>query len=433
MSNTHSTKQKIYIIILRLSLHTLTARKLVVRWLSKAFSSLGRGPKLLGRWSWLVLVVKPYQLILSTRSARRQFCQTLLPQRLNQQQWLPMIIVLTVAVFVIVNNVSIRQVNAGDFGQNSLLNSLIEEDLEIIIEESVLPPLTNNEIASPILRSEGEILDLTNEDITATIDEGSTLIKPHLVTTERGIRQDPEQYIVKDGDTLSSIAAEFGVSLATLLWENRLSNYSVLRIGQKLTVLPTSGVSHRVAKGDTLSGIASRYGVEVDKISEFNNLADNKLTVGQIIVIPGGKPYVPPTPKTTSSSLLTSIAPNLSSNTKLLWPTVTRRISQYFSWRHGGVDLANAYGIPIYAAEDGVVQTSGWNRGGYGNYIIIDHGQGLKTLYGHNTKNLVSAGDRVARGQQIATMGSTGRSTGPHLHFEVYVNGQRVNPLNYIK
>ena len=90
-------------------------------------------------------------------------------------------------------------------------------------------------------------------------------------------------------------------------------------------------------------------------------------------------------------------------------------------------------GTPIYAAEDGVVQTAGWNAGGYGYYIIIDHGQGLATLYGHASKLLVTRGERVTRGQLIALMGSTGRSTGPHLHFEVRIGGRRVNPLTYIQ
>ena len=118
----------------------------------------------------------------------------------------------------------------------------------------------------------------------------------------------------------------------------------------------------------------------------------------------------------------------------MTWPTVGHRITQYFSWRHNGVDIGNKVGTPIYAADAGVVEisTGGWN-GGYGNTILINHGGGKKTRYGHLSKLFVKAGDAVEKGENIGAMGSTGRSTGPHLHFEILINGGRYNPLNYIK
>ena len=116
----------------------------------------------------------------------------------------------------------------------------------------------------------------------------------------------------------------------------------------------------------------------------------------------------------------------------MAWPTVGARITQYFSWRHVGVDIANKTGTPLYAADAGVVEFAGWATG-YGNSIVINHGGGKKTRYGHASKLFVKVGDEVEKGENIAAMGSTGWSTGPHLHFEVMINGAKYNPLNYIR
>jgi murein DD-endopeptidase MepM/ murein hydrolase activator NlpD len=118
---------------------------------------------------------------------------------------------------------------------------------------------------------------------------------------------------------------------------------------------------------------------------------------------------------------------------RLYLPTNGHSITQYYGWKHTGVDIDGDYTSPLYAAEDGVVEVAGWQTNGYGLMVLIDHQNGFKTRYGHSSKLFVQAGDYVKRGQVIAMMGTTGRSTGTHLHFEVYVNGARVNPLAYIK
>ncbi len=360
-----------------------------------------------------------YSFFLSTRSLRRRLVIGILPSSLQYQSWLLVVLSIIAGGVVFVNNLHIKPVNAGDFGQTSLLLAITQSKDPFLKEEATMF-LVDNKF-------------FTEEENTPTVtsEEGSVLVKPNLIITERGIRREPEVYVIQANDNLSSIASRFGISITTLLWENRLSATSVLRIGQKLTILPTSGVSYRTVKGDSLKKIASRYNISADKIKEFNNIGDD-LKVGQLIIIPGGRPYVPPAPPVSKQTL--TAAPNLSNvGSGMLWPTPTRRISQYFTWRHFGVDLANSTGTPIYAAESGVIQKAGWNSGGYGYYIIIDHGRGLQTLYSHASRLLVSVGDQVSKGQLIALMGSTGRSTGPHLHFEVRVNGRPVNPLNYIK
>ena len=200
-----------------------------------------------------------------------------------------------------------------------------------------------------------------------------------------------------------------------------------------MKILPVSGISHKVKKGDTLKSIANGYKADINKIIDFNKLASSQdIQVNQVVIVPEGvKKTVAPAQSHSLSDIFA--LPAAVSSSKLQWPTNSYRITQYYSWRHSGLDIGNNTGQPIYAAETGKVEASGWNSGGYGYYIIINHGGGLKTLYGHLSKILVKNGQNLSRGSVIGAIGSTGRSTGPHLHFEIRVNGIRVNPLGYIR
>lgn len=254
-----------------------------------------------------------------------------------------------------------------------------------------------------------------------------------------------EEYVVQGGDTISSIAEKFGISVNTILWANNLNERSLIRPDDKLSIPPVSGVLHKVKSGDTLDKIASRYSVSADQIIEFNRLADaNDLNIDELIMVPGGiMPEAPrPAPQVQPRSsgfairlpsLFTTPPPvKVSPGNRMQWPAATRKINQYYrGWIHTGVDIECSYGQANYAADDGVVIRSGWMRG-YGYSVEIDHGGGIKTLYGHNQKNLVRAGQRVNKGQAIGMCGSTGRSTGTHLHFEVITNGRKLNPLTYL-
>ena len=239
------------------------------------------------------------------------------------------------------------------------------------------------------------------------------------------------EYEVKDGDTISSIANSFGVSSETVLWANNLTSSSLLKIGQKLVILPVSGVLHRVQLGETLSEIASKYKGETARIVAFNEFPDqNDITIGDILVIPDG--VMPAAPK-----IITPQVP-LASN-YFIFPT-QGRITQGLHF-YNAIDIANTCGAPIYAAAQGQVikvvvtySTSIWANRGAGSYLKIFHPNGTTTYYGHLKASFVNVGDQVSQGQIIALMGGqpgtpgAGRSTGCHVHFEV---GGARNPFAY--
>lgn len=284
-----------------------------------------------------------------------------------------------------------------------------------------------------------------NEDQDAVIKPLTPEIKPEDDPTAPPVeRTEIVQHTVQAGDTVSTIAQRYGITINTILWANNLGATSLIRPGDKLTILPTSGLLYTVKSGDTLSKIAGLYAIEADRIALANPALEDGLKIGQQIILPGAKRIAPvparvtkPAAPATGISVIRDLikAPDApSSSGKMVWPTVGSRITQYFSWRHNGIDIANKVGTPIYAADDGTVEiaATGYN-GGYGNTILINHGGGVKTRYGHASKLFVKVGDTVKKGENIAAMGSTGRSTGPHLHFEVIVSGTRYNPLNYVK
>lgn len=276
---------------------------------------------------------------------------------------------------------------------------------------------------------EGEL-----KDLAGLILADSALLQPTILPGVEigGRRSEIVKYVVQVGDTLGNVAQKFQISLETILVENKLSVNSVLRPGDVLSILPVSGLSHKVKKGETLKKIASLYKADLQKIIDFNHLTAEEAMAGEVLIIPEGRRL--PLPSAYQPPVAASRPPSLKvSREGMLWPTVSHRITQYFRWRHQGIDIALPTGNPIYAAESGVVEAAGWNRGGYGYQIVINHGNNLKTRYAHNSRNFVKIGESVRKGDVIALIGSTGRSTGPHLHFEVIVGGVRVNPFMYVR
>jgi len=276
-------------------------------------------------------------------------------------------------------------------------------------------------------------------------DHGDTLSGTGIINTEGESikeRNEPVEYIVQIGDTVSSISNNFGISVNTILWENKLTARSIIKPGSKLVILPEDGVVHTVSRNENIGSIAKKYSVEIDEILEKNGITINDpIKIAQTLFIPGGKKIVETSTvvsRSYSGTTITQTTPSTNTQQptytggKLLWPTVGNRITQYYSWSHRGLDVANKTGTPLYASEAGTVERSGWSNG-YGYNVIINHGGGMKTLYAHASKLRVVAGTKVNRGDIIADMGSTGWSTGPHIHFEVIVNGVKQNPLNYLR
>ena len=237
-------------------------------------------------------------------------------------------------------------------------------------------------------------------------------------------------YVVRSGDTLGAIAKMFGVSTNTILWANDLPRASALRVGQELIILPITGLKYTVKKGDTLASIAKRYGADAAEIASFNGLEGGSLAAGIEILIPDGEIAAEAAPARAATSPARNTVPS-GTPTQIgyyLRPLVggvkTQGIHGY-----NGVDIAAPAGTPILASAEGdviVAKSGGWN-GGYGNYVVIQHGNGSQTLYSHESKVIVSVGQHVEQGQVIGYVGATGKATGSHVHFEIR-NGIR-NPF----
>jgi murein DD-endopeptidase MepM/ murein hydrolase activator NlpD len=276
----------------------------------------------------------------------------------------------------------------------------------------------------------------SNEEYTTNVDSnGEYLFKTVQTETiiSRSNRSETIKYIVREGESIGSLASDFGITSLTLKYANGLSGSS-LRVGQELKIPPIDGLYVAVKRNDTLSSIANRYRVKVDDIVKYNGLtAGDPIFAGQELLIPGAiVPTVTATKSGGSKVNVPGFNPTPYSG-RFIWPTETptHYISQGYRGGHRAVDLNRLNGWGIYASAPGVIQIQR-NRWGYGNLIIINHGEGWSTYYGHLSEFRVSAGQYVQQGQLIGIMGSTGRSTGPHLHFEVRINDVPQNPLNYL-
>ncbi|MBI5728375.1 MAG: peptidoglycan DD-metalloendopeptidase family protein [Candidatus Magasanikbacteria bacterium] len=270
---------------------------------------------------------------------------------------------------------------------------------------------------------------------------GSSSAAPTRSAEPSAERNSVIEYVVQAGDVVGAIAGRYRVSVATILSANNLTERSYIRPGDKLRIPPVSGVLHTVKKGDSLGKLAKLYKAKEDDIIRANKLQPDgrDIVIGEELIIPGGEKPVPvaaPAKRYAVLRSLTAPPPSIEApaGSGYIWPTTVRRITQYFGLRHTGIDIAGPIGTPLFAARGGVVTRANceWN-GGYGCNIILDHGDGVNTLYGHASELLVGVGEEVSQGQTIALMGSTGHSTGPHIHFEVRVNRKWQNPLRYVR
>lgn len=247
-------------------------------------------------------------------------------------------------------------------------------------------------------------------------------------------------HYVAEGETISDIANRYGLQVETILWENDLTDKSILKPGQELRILPLDGVRHKVARGETIYSIGKKYGLEDSQVqaivdypfNEFANDETFELAIGQELMVPGGvKPSaVAPTRRAVQ---YTADAGAVTATGNFVWPA-SGRITQGYLFYHKAIDIANKSGGPILAADAGTVVAAGWlDNYGYGNRVMIDHGNGFVTLYAHLSSVQVKDGQRVNRGDVIGQMGSTGRSTGTHLHFEIRQGSTLVNPISFLR
>lgn len=253
-------------------------------------------------------------------------------------------------------------------------------------------------------------------------------------------------YTVQKGDTISSIASKFSapnnpISVETIRWANNLIGDD-LQVGDELKILPVTGLVHKVQRGDTVFAIAKKYDTEAQKIVDFpfNEFADPEkfsLVEGQMIIVPDGiKPSEKPIKRPSYiAQVPTSVSGAVFGSSGFAWP-LNGLITQFASWYHMALDIAAPFGSPIIAAQSGKVESVSigtWD-GGYGNNVYISDDNGFRTHYAHLSTVNVSVGDSVSAGKTVVGgVGLTGRTTGPHLHFEIHKNGTQVNPMIYLR
>lgn len=283
----------------------------------------------------------------------------------------------------------------------------------------------------------------------------------HTILPSRG-RTEMISYVIQPGDSLFSIAEKFGLKPETILWGNRYTlgeDPHIIYPGQELNILPLDGVLHMWSAGEGLNGVAEFYKVTPEDIinyppnglsmSTIGDFALPNIPPGKMLIIPGGEGVFTDwrTPRITRDNPATAkyVGPGacvgsydgVSGSLTFIWPTVNRFLSGYDyspSTNHYGIDIDGDLGSPIFAADHGVVVYAGWNDWGYGEMIVIDHGAGWQTLYAHLSVVGVSCGQSVYQGDTIGLMGSTGNSTGPHLHFEMrHDEYGRVNPWDFLQ
>lgn len=357
-------------------------------------------------------------------------------------------IVLVVTVTSVVN-LQTSEVRAETFGSKNLLLSLVDESgvdsVEEISAERIISTVSSSYLETYALSVEEIDFDLIYETQAGVLFGDSAVIAPTVgeAAEEPAARKTIEEYLVQENDVLGLIAERYGLNLSTLLWANNLTYRSTIRPGQKLVIPPTDGVIYTVKKGDTVSALAKKYGTTSERVLSFNDLSDSDtLQIGSTLILPEATPptsapvrYIAPA-SSIFSGTRGGTAPAAATGS-WLWPTdgcyITVYFNQYYRFGlHKGLDIDGDYTSNVYATRGGSVTRAGWYDG-YGYCVDVNHGDGYTTRYGHFSKLFVSVNDEVGAGDVLGKVGTTGISTGTHLHFEVIENGTKLNPLNFIR
>ncbi|MBI4091375.1 peptidoglycan DD-metalloendopeptidase family protein [candidate division WWE3 bacterium] len=276
-----------------------------------------------------------------------------------------------------------------------------------------------------------------SSDYLANVDDVIPEVTVATTSLPEGRRTEAVVHEVKPGESLSSIGELYKVTTDALKYINNITDANYLKVGQQIIIPPIQGVIYKVKEGETCDSIGKKFEVPSQAILDFNYLDSClKLPVGKELVVPDAKIPEPPTIIQTPANLV--YRPFVDSNPQsgwCQWPTTVRIITQYFAYYHNGLDIATPWGLwpPIYACSSGVVVRAGWDPQGLGLRVVVDHGNGYVTTYGHLSKINVSVGREVEKGDVVGVMGSTGRSTGPHVHFIIALNGVPQNPLRYLR
>ncbi|WP_040236107.1 peptidoglycan DD-metalloendopeptidase family protein, partial [Borrelia crocidurae] len=236
------------------------------------------------------------------------------------------------------------------------------------------------------------------------------------------------EHKIKPGETLSHIASRYNITSETLISYNDIKDVRNIKPNVIINVPNMKGILYTVGKNDSLSSIAKKYKIPKVDILDANNLDNEVLSLGQKLFVPGGKMSKDLLRNALGETFLFPTRGIITSGYGYRPDPFTKTISF-----HNGIDIANVANTPVVATKEGIVVTAGFSVGGYGKYIVIAHNNGFQTLYAHLGSFAVKVGDRVSRGQMIGRMGSTGYSTGNHLHFTIFKDGKTSNPMKYLR
>ena len=311
-------------------------------------------------------------------------------------------------------------------------SSFLNSSLVILVAIAVVagPTIAENNPFSPLFAQE---YDPKNQSSVVSYNPYETALSTIISSKPR---DKVENYSVQSGDTLASIGKKFGISVDTIKWANDLKT-DTIKPGQTLKIAPVTGVIHTVVSGETIYSIAKKYQIPAQNIVNFifNDFADIDtfaLRAGQTLYIPDGI-IEPEQPKYAAMApKYANAVAGVRGSANFIWPT-TGIITQYPTWYHMAYDIASNSSPPIIASDTGTVTYAGCITTGYGCHVVVDHGNGYQTLYGHMSAISVNAGQVVNQGQQLGIMGSTGNSTGPHCHFEIRSGGVLLNPSDFLK
>ncbi|MDP2671048.1 MAG: M23 family metallopeptidase [bacterium] len=276
-------------------------------------------------------------------------------------------------------------------------------------------------------------VEIAAQDLTASENLVSAPNTPETIIPLGRPRSEIVKYQVKNGDTISSVAKKFSVSADSIKWATSLKADKI-KPGETLKVPPVTGVVYKVAAGDTLASVAAKYSADKQTIADypFNYIdATLQLKLGQTLVVPNGSI---PEPKPALATPARSYLPNLVAHGSgaLAWPVRGCQISQYASWFHPAIDIACPYGTAVYAADSGRVIVAKKLAYDFGWHVVIDHGNGMTSLYAHMSALYPRVGDNIGRGQLVGAVGTSGRATGPHLHFQVTRASSSLNPMSLL-